>query len=392
VTIERIVPGGAGLGHADGRTLFVPLTAPGDRVRVRIERTRGTVAFGAAVEVLAPSPQRAAPPCPVFGRCGGCDFQQLTYEAQLAAKLDILRDCLRRIGGVEPPADLAIVPSPVPFAYRSRAEWRHDTAGHRLGYLERESHRVVDVAVCPILAPPLGRALTALRADLAAGVGHTRAAEFHAAAGDADAVVAAATSKQPPIELISTVAGETYRYGADCFFQVNHAILPALLAAALRPAPPPADQRPDALALDLYCGVGLFAVPLARRFGRVLGVESYGRAAAYARNNLKVAGFPHARVEHARVEDWLASATPPGPVAFALLDPPRAGAEPGAIAALRALAPDRIAYVSCDPATLARDLKLLLADGAYRLDVVTALDMFPQTHHVETVAQLVRAG
>ena len=128
VTIERILPGGLGLAHADGRTVMVALAAPGDRLRVQIERVKGNVSFASIREIITPSPTRVEPPCPYFGRCGGCDFQQLNYEAQLAAKVEMIRDCLRRIGGIESIPDFSVTPGPNPWHYRSRAQWRTSTA------------------------------------------------------------------------------------------------------------------------------------------------------------------------------------------------------------------------------------------------------------------------
>jgi 23S rRNA (uracil1939-C5)-methyltransferase len=153
VTVERILPGGVGLAHAEGRTVFVALAAPGDLVRVRVESVRGRAAFASVVEVLEPSPSRVEPPCPYFGRCGGCDFQQLDYRAQLEAKVEIIRDCLRRVAHVEPPDEIHITPSPLEWRYRSRARWQHDAVRNFLGYYERGSHRVCDVVECPVAAP-----------------------------------------------------------------------------------------------------------------------------------------------------------------------------------------------------------------------------------------------
>ena len=155
VEIERILPGGVGLAHADGRTVLVGLSAPGDLLRVRVERTRGKVAFATVLEVLRPSPVRVKPPCPYFGRCGGCDFQQLSYEAQLAAKVEIVRDSLRRVARIEPPAEIPITPSPAAWNYRSRARWQYDARRRHLGYFERGTHRVVDVIECPVALPPI---------------------------------------------------------------------------------------------------------------------------------------------------------------------------------------------------------------------------------------------
>jgi 23S rRNA (uracil1939-C5)-methyltransferase len=385
VIIERLLPGGAGLAHADGRTLLVGLAAPGDRLRVRVERVRGRVAFASLVEVLAPSPARVEPPCPYFGRCGGCDFQQLEYEAQLAAKVEIIRDCLRRVARVEPPTEIPITPSPAVWQYRSRAQWQFDRGGARLGYFERGTHTVCDVSMCPVVVPALQQTLERVREELKEHPPDVPTGEFEAVAGDSGVMLwpplDAASDDTAEREETRTIGGETYRFGPDCFFQINHALLEPLVAEATRDAQ---GER----ALDLYCGVGLFTLPLARRFRHVIGVEGNPSATLYARRNLSDAGLANADIETAAVGDWLtrrAQSLPP--IDFILLDPPRAGAEREAVEAINALAPQHISYVSCDPATLARDLRLLF-DTGYCLASLRAFDLFPQTHHVETVAHL----
>ncbi len=381
VEIERLVPGGAGLAHAHGRTLFVTLAAPSDKLRVRVERVRGAVAFAALVEILTPGPARIEPPCPYFGRCGGCDFQQLTYAAQLAAKVEIIRDCLRRIARLDPPAEIAITPAPDAWHYRSRARWQHDAAQQRFGYYELASHRVCDVAACPVVLPEVQTTLTRLRTRMSAATLPPDANEFQAVAGDDGVSLTPPVDEADKQERVRIIAGERYHFDADCFFQINHALLAPLVNHALGDAHGPT-------AVDLYCGVGLFTLPLARRFTHVTAIEANPRACAYARRNLADAQLANARVHSALVGQWLTRhAAQHAPVALVLLDPPRAGAEPEAIRGILALRPQRIAYVSCDPATLARDLRSLL-DGGYALNSLAAFDMFPQTHHVETVAQL----
>ncbi|HYO62658.1 MAG TPA: class I SAM-dependent RNA methyltransferase [Pyrinomonadaceae bacterium] len=402
VEVERILPGGLGLAHAEGKTVLVALAAPGDRLRVRVREKRGGVLFASVVEVLRPSPARVEPLCPYFGRCGGCDFQQLTYEAQLAAKVEIIRDCLRRIARIEPPADIPVTPSPRQWRYRSRAQWQHDRERELLGYFERGTHRVCDVVDCPVLAPELQNVLDELRAETPARLRLDDAPEFHAAAGDDHTTsLAPSLREDAPRELVRTVAGERYRFDAATFFQINHDLLEPLLREALRDAHVESTREGDAsreagsstgdsLAVDLYCGVGLFTLPLARRFGRVVGVEGHPAACEFARRNLLEAGLSNAAAETSGVADWLARhASALAPADFLLLDPPRTGAEPGAVEGILRLRPGRIAYVSCDPATLARDLRPLVA-ADYRLDSLAAFDLFPQTHHVETVARLSR--
>jgi 23S rRNA (uracil1939-C5)-methyltransferase len=409
VTVERILPGGVGLAHAEGRTVFVSLAAPGDRARVRVDTSRGRAAFASIVEILSPSPVRVEPPCPYFGRCGGCDFQQLDYRAQLSAKVEIIRDCLRRVARVEPPGDIHITPSPLEWRYRSRARWQHDPVRNFLGYYERGSHRVCDVVECPVAAPEVQGRLTRLRGSMMDGSLPRDAVEFEAVAGDEGVALAPPVEPGDEREQTRVIAGERYRFDAGCFFQINHALLEPLVREGLRDvaeetegetagdiveetagdgASGSSDYVKGESALDLYAGVGLFTLPLARRFARVVAVEGNAASTLYARRNLSDAGLSNARVETGAVGAWLAhNAERLGGVDFILLDPPRAGTEPEAVRGILALRPRHISYVSCDPATLARDL-LALTSAGYRLASVRAFDLFPQTHHVETVAHL----
>src|SRR5437588_9398349 len=166
VKIERILPGGLGLAHADGQTVMVALAAPGDRLRVRVERVKGSVTFASIEEIIEPSKDRVEPPCPYFGRCGGCDFQQLSYDAQLNAKIEIIKDCFHRIARIEHLPDFNIVPAPNPWHYRARAQWQYDAAQKRLGYFESGSRKVCDVAECAVLVPELQATLANLRAQM----------------------------------------------------------------------------------------------------------------------------------------------------------------------------------------------------------------------------------
>lgn len=403
VEIERIVPGGFGLAHGGGHTLLCALAAPGDRVEVEITSARGRACFARIVRIVEPAPARRAPPCPYFGRCGGCDFQQLDYRAQLAAKLDIIRDAMRRTSHLTQLPEVTITPAPSEWNYRSRIEWQYDSTRSQLGYFARGSHAVVDVTHCPVAAPELERTLADLRAEMRDGSLADEDVEFRAMVGDAGEVaLAPRTEKFPRTELRRTIRGETYRYDAECFFQINHDLLPDLIAEALRPIethdqsdlfPSTTSAFSGDIALDLYCGVGLFTVPLARRFRRVTGIEAHSISASYARVNLAEANLTgsdtiQASVANESVKDWLARHENDLPqIDFVLLDPPRAGAESATVASLVKMKPSRIAYVSCDPVTLARDIGLFSAAG-YKLESLRAFDLFPQTHHVETVAHL----
>src|SRR5688500_9052376 len=163
IRIERILPGGVGLAHAEGKTVLVSLAAPGDHLRVQVEREQGNILFASVVHVLTPSPVRVEPPCPYFGRCGGCDFQQLTYEAQLAAKAGIIADCLQRIARLDRVPDITVHPSPKNWRYRVRATWQIDREKREIGYYERGSRRVCDVEYCAVLMPELQETLERVR-------------------------------------------------------------------------------------------------------------------------------------------------------------------------------------------------------------------------------------
>lgn len=392
-TIERIVPGGLGLGYGGGRTLFVSRSATGDVLKVRVDRDQGRVAHASIVEVIKPGPDRIEPPFPRLADCGA-DFQHLTYDAQLAAKQAIIADCMRRIAGIELLETVPITPSPEQWHYRVRAEWRHDPRAEVLGYLRHGSHDIVDLLDDPFVLPQLSAVFKELRSRLADGDLLDGATEIRGAAGDDGVSVAPPPDGQTPATVTLTIASETYAFDADCFFQVNLGVLDLLVDEALKFAPQPGDVLSPATrkAVDLYCGVGLFTLPLARRFEQVIGVDAQARATEFGGQNAVAAGLDNVRFETLPVERWLESAyRSHGRVPFVLLDPPRTGVPAPALRGLLRMRPQRIAYVSCDPATLARDIKMLLGSGYELLDLA-AIDMFPQTHHVETVAHLERIG
>lgn len=377
VEIERILPGGYGLAHSAGKTVFVSLAVPGDRLRVRVERQQGNVLFASIEEILVASPDRIEPPCPYFGRCGGCDFQQLAYEKQLAAKAEIIRDCLQRIARLENVPEIFVTPSPHDWRYRMRAMWQIDQDAQQIGYYERGSRRVCDVADCAVLVPELQATLERVRA--------TDASQFppelkhlDVVAGENGVSLSPSFADFETTELTLTIGAERYSYNAEAFFQINAGLLPSLVEFAL-------GHVAGETALDLYCGVGLFTLPLARRCKQVIGVEANSIATRFARRNLERAQLQNARVVTAGVAEWFRQKA--ARADFVLLDPPRAGAESVVIKGIIDSRAPRVSYVSCDPATLARDLKKLLAAG-YAIDALTAFDLFPQTHHVETVVRL----
>jgi len=381
VEVERILPGGFGLAHAGDRTIFVSLAAPGDVVKIKIDRLRGRIAFASILEVVKPSKFRIEPPCPYFGRCGGCDFQQLSYDAQLRLKSEIIRDCLHRIARLENPPEVSVIPSPHQWRYRARANWQVDINAGTVGYFERGTHQVCDVADCAVLGPELQQVLENVRSLLPDKL-REGLTEIEAVSGEEGVALAPPLAGHSDQDVTRRIGGEAYRFGPSSFFQINHDLLEPMIATAV------ADACGQA-ALDLYGGVGLFTLPLARRFSQVTAVEANKAAANYARLNLSNAQLTNATVITARVAEWLNRIDPAeNEFDFVLLDPPRTGAEPGVIEQILTLRARKISYVSCDPATLARDLKLLL-EGGYELGSIAAFDIFPQTHHVETVVQLV---
>jgi len=381
VSIERILPGGFGLAHFEGATVFVYLAAPGDRLAVLVEKMRGTVTWARIEEILEPSPLRIEPPCPYFGRCGGCDLQQLSYPTQLETKLDIVRDCLRRITKIEIPSSLRIIGSPLEWGYRSRAMWQRDRDNDLLGYYERGSHNVCDVANCAVLTQPMQRSLEKVRTVVQEKRLAQDVREILAVEGDDGVGIVPPLNEGESLETKKTIGQFTYSFSAGGFFQINQLLLPALIDEVIAPL----EGRN---ALDLYCGVGLFSLPLAAKFEKVIGIESNHEAIGYARRNAENAGYENVEFESEMVGRWFERNNHVDRrIDAVLLDPPRVGAEKATMRGIVALKPKKICYVSCDPATLARDLKPLLENG-YNIDSISAFDMFPQTHHIETVTHL----
>jgi 23S rRNA (uracil1939-C5)-methyltransferase len=375
------VPNGFGLAFAENLTVFVALAAKGDKLRVKIIQKKGKTAFAEIVEILEPSPDRTEPECPYFGRCGGCNFQQLNYAAQLEAKVGIVRDCLTRIGRINYEKDIRIIGSPRDYKYRARAQWHIDTRKKKFGYFQRKSHEIIDAEICPILTPELEQTLKNLRGEIAWESFWSEIVEIEAANSGEDVSIYSAEIIEPTDEIAFTAKGEKYFYDATSFFQGNPFLIEELIETALKGAA-------GETALDLYCGVGLFTLPLARAFQYVSGVEDYEKAIDFAEKNIADARLSNVKFFRENVGDWLKeNAENIKNLDFVLLDPPRAGTEKETIESLIKLQSKEISYVSCEPSTLARDLKIL-TENKYVIESITALDLFPQTHHVETVVRL----
>ena len=380
VAVEKIVPNGFGLAFAENLTVFVALAVAGERLRVKIYQLKGKTAFAEIVEIIEPSANRIEPKCVYFGRCGGCNFQQIDYETSLETKVGIIRDCLSRIGKIDWTAEIPIIPSPKSYNYRARAAWHIDTRRRKIGYFQRNSHQVIDVETCPILTPELQTTLDDLRREIEWESFWSEIVEIEAANSGQDVSIYSNEIVAPSDEISFPAKGNRYFYNANSFFQGNPFLIESLIETAVKDAK-------GKTALDLYCGVGLFTLPLAENFTKVIGVEGNERAVDFARKNIEQARIENAQIFRENVGDWLAeNAKDLQEIDFVLLDPPRSGTEKETIENLLKIKPKEISYVSCEPATLARDLRIL--SESYSIESITALDLFPQTHHVETIVRL----
>ncbi len=399
VRMERLVYGGDAMGRLpDRRVIFVPYALPGELVQVRlVEEKRGHVR-GELQAVLETSPQRIAPRCPHFGICGGCHLQNLPYEAQLAAKTAILADQLQRIGGLTDISMQPIVPSPQPFNYRNHVEFHLDPSG-KLGFQAARSSQVIAVQECHLpeqalnviwpqidLEPVENLERVGLRAGLDEEVqiifesSDPEPFEFDvedlpisAAHVGPGGTLVLAGSEQVLVEVL----GRPFQVSAASFFQVNTRQAEAMVNHLLNALP----LQPESTLLDVYSGVGLFSAFLAPRCRRLVAIESSPSACADFAANLDE--FEHVELYQAAAEEVLPY------VQFApqaiVVDPPRAGLELSALNGLLDQKAEWLAYVSCDPATLARDARRLQA-GGYRLVQITPFDLFPQTYHIESIS------
>ncbi|HEY4837740.1 MAG TPA: RsmD family RNA methyltransferase [Candidatus Acidoferrales bacterium] len=427
--IEKLVYGGDGLAHHEQSTVFVPFVIPGEVVRVTPVEARKKFIRGTAEQIVEPSSERIAAQCPRFTVCGGCHYQQIPYEAQLRYKSGILRETLARIGRIEWTGEIHTHASP-PFGYRNRAQWAVRPAGTppkpAIGYFQQSSSVLVPTDVCPILASKLESTLAALSAAFAEGrlPGNITGIEcFSDASGEkvllnvslAQTGQTVSTLAARFREIVSNVesilfhdektddyqllgpgylhyeaAGHSFRVGHLSFFQVNRFVVDDLVRAVVGDAAEGENKR--GLALDLFAGVGLFSIPLAARYDRVIAVEGNVATARDLEANLK--NHATARGRHVDSESFLARHKEPAD--FVVLDPPRAGLTPPAIQRLRDLGPSNITYLSCDPATLARDLAAFTGSAApgspYEISNITLYDIFPQTYHIEALVKLQRIG
>jgi 23S rRNA (uracil1939-C5)-methyltransferase len=377
--IEKLVYGGDGLAREEGRVILTPFVLPGELVQADVVRAKNDLLRGKLRAVLEPAPQRVDARCPYYLRCGGCHYQHASYEFEADQKRTILREVLRRVGRIDYSEDIGLVTAD-PWQYRNRTQL-HIRNGE-IGYFAAGSHTLVPIRECPISSPKLNEAIASLARDLPQyrwfdGSIELFTNEIDVQVNLLDRVPA---SVRPLFEAIGTgdaIEYAGFRVSRNSFFQVNRFLLDQLVAAALGDAQ-------GSQAVDLYAGAGLFAKAMSTRFEKVVAVESGGSAVRDLEFNV-----PAVKALRMNAEDYLASLAEPPDVIVA--DPPRTGLGKTAIRELIRLQAAAITLVSCDPATLARDLAPLLQNG-YRIARITVVDLFPRTFHLETVASLVRGS
>ena len=392
--------GGDAIGRLpDGKTLFVPFGIQGEKVLIEVTEEKKNYLRGRIKQILAPSEKRIAPRCHHFQECGGCHYQHLAYADQLALKQSIVVDQLRRMGKIEIPPVKAIIPSPQEWNYRNTVQF-HLSLNGKHGYQRAGANGVVEIRECHLPLPQINTLWPRLELDPQAGI-----QRVSIRCGSDDELLVGLESSQPqppdfevdfPLSVVylgpddpllfsgedytlMQVRGRTFRVSAASFFQVNlpqaEAMVEHVLAAL--------NLTKNDLVVDAYCGAGLFSAFLAPKVKEVVGIELAESSCNDFAANLDE--FDNVSLYVGAVEEVL-----PGlklkPQAV-VLDPPRAGLEGAALTALIEAAPGQIAYISCDPATLARDLRKLI-DAGYTLESVTPFDLFPQTYHIETISLL----
>jgi 23S rRNA (uracil1939-C5)-methyltransferase len=420
LTIDRLSYGPAGIGRLDGKVVFVPGTVPGDTVEVVIEEDKKTYAVARLVSVQQPSAQRRQAPCPYIPRCGGCPWQHIHYAEQLRAKQALVEEHMRRIGGLTEPPVLPIIPSPQEWHYRHRIRLRTEPPA-RLGFYQARSHDLVEIESCRIAGETSPQQLQTARQWLAAlrtvvrrlellsgearpGPEASRTVLVGNAEGPFQAADAAACRRflnehpelgglvlfgrgwrrewgEVGISLDLGVDNLSLSVSSGVFTQVNLAGNRTLIETVLRIG----DFSPHDRVIELYCGAGNLSLPLASRVESLIGIEQDRVAVANARANAARLGFTTLRFVHAPVRQGIDTLLDSGQRADVLvLDPSRAGAA-DIIDRLPQLGARKIVYVSCDPTTLARDLRRL-GQHRYQLATLQPIDLFPHTYHVETVA------
>ncbi len=381
--IESLTNLGDGLGRVNGRVVMVPFSLPGETIRARIFRNHKNYSEADLTGVLDPSPRRVEPRCPLFGACGGCQYQHYEYTMQLEWKTRQTEDALARLAGGRVKA-LPARPSPAVYGYRSKItpHFQKPRAGKTpaIGFLRRNSRQVIDVPQCLIATDAINRSLAAERRNILSGVHRLKKGRTLLFRETLEGVV---TDMKTVVS--ERVGGIIFQFYAGEFFQNNPFLLPRMVEHVVREAQ---DEGIRYLA-DIYCGAGVFCLSAARAFDRLAGVEISAASVRLANANALLNKISNCRFITGRAETIFGALDFPARETAVVLDPPRKGCGAGFLAQLFAYGPRRVVYVSCDPATQARDLKHFLENG-YGIARVQPFDLFPQTRHIENVATLVK--
>jgi tRNA/tmRNA/rRNA uracil-C5-methylase (TrmA/RlmC/RlmD family) len=371
---------GHGVGRDDGWVVLVPFALPGELVRVRIHRNHKNYSEADLIEVLRPSPDRVEAPCEVFGQCGGCQYQQLVYGAQLLWKRQQVEELLVRMAGIEHEVEETVA-SPKVYGYRSKItpHYHRPKGGEvgAVGFLRAGTRgSLVDVGECVIASPAINERLAEARREVRENEGGRKRGATLLLREDGYGRVVS----DPKEEIEEEVDGVRFRFLAGDFFQNNPSLLPAFTRHVREEAAAGGARH----LIDAYCGAGLFALTAAREFETVVGIEISETAVERARGNALANGIGHARFEVGSAEDIFGRAGMDGGETAVIIDPPRRGCEGEFLEQLFRFRPRTIVYVSCNPATQMRDLSALVAAG-YRVSRVRPFDLFPQTRHLECV-------
>ena len=419
IKIDNLTYGGDGIGRLDGKAVFVPYAAPGDTVTVKFIKEKKSFAIAELIEVTEPSELRQKPACPVFGQCGGCQWQHITDETQLKAKAELFTETLKRLADIEFPEPPKVIPSPKNLNYRNRVNIHKK--GPKWGFFRAKSHKIVDIDNCPLLDPAINKVFAAIKAQDLPETLHTIDIALDETTGECVAAfylkknrdydwegLLSKTKGLKGIELwkkdpnttkkkqLTTfgdtsiaykVAGATIFSGVTTFMQGNPEQNINIVEEVLRMAElgePAEDKKPLVIA-DLFCGSGNLTIPMGLRAQEVFGIDVESDAVNFAKKGAKLLGLSSVkfRSDSAEKSKILENVSPD----VVVLDPPRSGC-PEAIGKIIKARPEKVIYISCAPPTLARDIKLLLNEG-YIPTRATVLDLFPQTYHIESIVELI---
>lgn len=374
--IESVAFGGEGVGRAGGLVVFVPFTAAGDVADIEIVQRKKTFARGRLLEILTPSPFRADPVCPYFGRCGGCAYQHIRYEHQLEMKLRQVEDAFGKIAKIAAPKIASVIGSPQAYAYRGKATLHAEktAGGLKLGFMDISGGDVIDIERCQIMHETINDQIRQLRSGPMI------------LSPEEDITFWSGRQQGSDETVIRRVKDRAFAVPYDGFFQANLLLTDRMVDEVLNLVEP---GRVETL-VDACCGCGLFSVFLAPHAGRLIGVDIYEKSIHYARVNAANMGLSNAEFVCGDVNVFLVEmARKKEAVELMVLDPPRTGLDPKTLAAISDIKPSDIIYISCNPATQARDVRIM-QDTGYELRYLQLLDMFPQTQHIETIGLLGR--